>query len=103
MWFWLRALRMWFIPVTSACEGAEARAEAEGVGIAPGKGKLAALGGLGGVDAAESVFAEHFTGAVRAIAQDERTAVGREKRVMIEERLLVHSQRRGERRAFALA
>ena len=97
------ALRVRVLPSPFACEGAEARAEAEGVGIAPGKGELAALGGLGGVDAAESVFAEHFADAVRVVAQDKRAAVWREKRMVVEERLLVHSKRRGERGALALA
>ena len=84
-------------------EPAQPGAGAEGVGVAPGEGEFAALGGLGGVDAAEAVLAEHLAGAVRVVAQDKRAAVGREERVLVEERPLVHPQRGGERRAVALA
>ena len=83
--------------------GTEARAGLEGVGVAPAFGEFAALGGFGGMDAAEARFIEHFAGAVRMVEEDERATVGGEPRVAVEEGLLVDAERGGKRLRFAFA
>lgn len=73
-------------------------ADGGGVGVLPVKGKGAALVRLDGVDAAAVRVVKPHAGTVRAAAQDQPRAVGREFGFAVDEILLGSSQKGGDAR-----